>query len=162
MLKRAKNRYEKQLEGDQNVKKRRTSDEIAAEVPTLTRSKTTPFDKNTCFFCGDPAPYQDPFHNVSTSSADRLRVKLSTAINPSDGHAIDIKHLKKCWLVHVDNTSRKRLSTPINCDERACIIAAEIEFLSKVDKDLNDGEILTMAELRNALMLMTIRVQKRH
>ena len=39
---------------------------------------------------------------------------------------------------------------PINCDQRACIIAAEIEFLSKVDKDLNDGEILTMAELQNA------------
>ena len=61
MLKRAKNRYEKQLEGDQNVKKRRTSDKIAVEVPTLTRSKTTPFNKNTCFFCGDPARYQDLF-----------------------------------------------------------------------------------------------------
>jgi hypothetical protein len=51
---------------------------------------------------------------------DKLRVKLSTANNPCDWHAIDVKYHKKCWLKHVINAA----TTTGN--QRASTIAAQI------------------------------------
>jgi hypothetical protein len=51
MLKRAKDRYERQLGGPNMTKRRKSNNAVvAAEIFTLTRSKTTPYDKNTCCF----------------------------------------------------------------------------------------------------------------
>ena len=73
----------------------------------LTRSKTVPYDSNLCFFCEEKAKYQNPLHLVSTSSAGssldnavkqskdpKLLVKLSTALDSTDAHAIDINIIK--------------------------------------------------------------------
>lgn len=158
MLKRTKERYERQLEGEPGQKRRKGADEDL-EASTLTRSKTTPYNKNTCFFCEEPASYQQPLHNVSTTSAgetlqaavqaindDKLRVKLSTAINPSDGHAIDIKYHKNCWMKHVVNASRKVASaTTTSNSQRASLVASQIEFLTMLDNCLSEGQIITMA-----------------
>ena len=56
------------------------------------------------FFCDNGATYKDPLHQIATENAGRgleeaikqwgnekLAVKLKTAINPEDVHAIDIK-----------------------------------------------------------------------
>ena len=77
------------------------------ETPQLTRSKTSPFNREVCFFCDEQAGYRQSLHNISTFSAgeslraavelsgnDKLRVKLSTAVDASDAHAIDIKYHK--------------------------------------------------------------------
>ena len=80
----------------------------------LTRSKTVPYDSNLCFFCEEKAKYQNPLHLVSTSSAGssldnavkqskdpKLLMKLLTALDSTDAHAIDIKYHKSCWAKYV-------------------------------------------------------------
>ena len=107
MLKRAKERYERHLEGPNEM--RRKSSITVEDSQQITRSKTIPYDKNVCFFCEGDAGYRQSLHSVLTSSAgeslraaiemssnDKLRVKLSSAIDPSDAHAIDIKYHEKC------------------------------------------------------------------
>ena len=48
MLKRATERYERQLEGPNES--RRKSRPESVEIPQLTRSKTSPYNKNICLF----------------------------------------------------------------------------------------------------------------
>ena len=75
----------------------------------FTRSKTVPYDSNLCFFCEEKAKYQNPQHLMSTSSTGssldnvvkqskdpKLLVKLSTSLDSTDAHAIDIKYHKSC------------------------------------------------------------------
>lgn len=138
MLRRAKERYERHLEGPNLT--RRKSAEVAEDSHQMTRSKTAPYDKNVCFFCEGSAGYRQTLHNVSTSSAgeslraaiqmssnDKLRVKLSSAIDPSDTHAIDIKYHKKCWVNHVTSELRRGKSqAAASTNERASKAAAQI------------------------------------
>ena len=70
----------------------------------LTRSnKTNPYNRDECLFCEKAAGYRHTLRTVSTKSAskslhhaieisgnDGLRVKLSTAVDLKDAHAIDI------------------------------------------------------------------------
>jgi len=51
MLKRAKERYERQLEGPNQA--RRKSSVAQEDSQQITRSKTNPYNKNVCFFCID-------------------------------------------------------------------------------------------------------------
>ena len=164
MLKRAKERYERQLEGP-NVMRRKSSVTVEDSQQT-TRSKTIPYDKNVCFFCdSDAAGYRQSLHNVMTSSAgeslraaiemssnDKLRVKLSSAIDPSDAHAIDIKYHGKCWANHVTSVLRRGKSQALSTDQpasqRASKAAAQIEFLTMVENTLRNGTILTMSKLQ--------------
>lgn len=44
---------------------------------------------------------------IDISSNERLRIKLSTAINSSDVHAIDIKYHSKCYVNNVTNVLRQ-------------------------------------------------------
>ena len=37
---------------------------------------------------------------------EKLHVKLSTAVDSRDAHAIDIKYHKNCWTKHVTNVLR--------------------------------------------------------
>lgn len=71
-----------------------------------------PYDKNVYFFCEGDAGYRQSLHSVLTSSAgeflhaaiemssnDKLWVKLSSAIDPSDAHAIDINIMESVGLI---------------------------------------------------------------
>ena len=145
----------RQLEGP-NESRRKTK-----EILQFTRSKTSPFDKNTCFFCDGKASYKYPLHDVATSSAgeslneairlskdDSLRVKLSTAIDAEDAHAIDIKYHKNCCLTNVTNFVRKATS-PAESSDLIGEISARIELMAITEVSLRGGQILTMAELQS-------------
>ena len=112
MLKRAKERYEKQIETHRT--RRKSSLASSSEETLLTRSQSVPFDNSLCFFCQSEAAYRHPLHKVATENAgqalrdaveksgdDKLRVKLCSAIDPKDAHAIDIRYHKRCWTTHV-------------------------------------------------------------
>ena len=79
------------------------------------------------------------------SSNDKLRVKLSSAIDPSDTHAIDIKYHGKCWVNHVTSVLRRgksqapAVSTDQLVSHRASKAAAQIEFLTMVENTLRNG-----------------------
>ena len=162
MLKRAKDRYERQLAGPNES--RRKSRDVTEETPQLTRSKTSPYDRNVCFFCEGHANYKQSLHSVSTFSAgeslraaiefsgnDKLRVKLSTAVDANDAHAIDIKYHKNCWLNNVTNVLRKPSSSSAESSTNVVSeIAGKIEFLVMTEMALSEGQIITMSELQNA------------
>ena len=123
--------------------------------------KTVPYDINLCFFCEEKAKYQNPLHLLSTSSAGnsldnavkqskdpKLLVKLSTALNSTDAHAIDIKYHKSCWAKHVTGVLRKTIKDD---EERSrSETAAKLEFLNLTQAALDSGEILNMAQLEQA------------
>lgn len=104
MLKRVRERYESQLKGP-NESRRKSRLDSSVEIPQLTCSKTSPYNKNVYFFCDGPPGYRKNLHNISTFSAgeslctaiglsgnDRLSVKLNTSIAPDDAHSIGIKY----------------------------------------------------------------------
>ena len=125
--------------------------------------------KNVYFFC-DKAPFfQNPLHKVATDKAgenlrraigisnnDALRVKLSSAINPTDAHAIDIQYHLKCWGTHVSHILRK---SDVAKDSSTCNvleeIASEIEFTSLLEELLMEGQILSVSSLQE--MYINIR-----
>ena len=132
------------------------------EGPQLTRSKTSPYNKEACFFCDETAGYRENLHNVSTFSAgeslraavnmsgnEKLSVKLNTAIAGNDAPSIDIKYHLKCWLNNVTNVLRKPASLE-SSSRLASVIAAEIEFLTMTEMTLREGKIATMSELQAA------------
>ena len=115
------------------------------------------------FFCYGEGGYRQPLHTVSTLSAgnsldaavkkegdEKLHVKLSTAVDSKDAHAIDIKYHKNCWTKHVTNVLRKH-STTSNI-EQASEVAAKIEFVTKAEMALmgKSGKILNMSQLQAA------------
>jgi len=117
MLKRAKERYTRQLAGPDESRRKSRPTLTVEEDLKLTRSKTFPHNSNVCFFCDGPSGHRKDLRNVSTFSAgqslraaievsknDKLRVKLCTAVDSNDAHAIDIKYHKSCWANNV--TSR--------------------------------------------------------
>ena len=64
-LKRVKDRHERELSGS-DESRRKTGD---SEVKQLTRSKTSPYDKNVGFLCEKAAGYRETLHSVCTTSA---------------------------------------------------------------------------------------------
>ena len=162
ILRRAKERYERHLEGPNES--RRKSRSVPLETPQLTRSKTSPFNREVCFFCDEQAGYRQSLHSISTFSAgeslraavelsgnDKLRVKLSTAVDASDAHAIDIKYHKKCWVTNVTNVLRRPPSSAAESNTRvASEIAAKVEFLTTTELTLKEGRILTKCDLQKA------------
>ena len=119
---------------------------------TFTRSQSTPFNKDLCFFCENEASYNNPLHTVATENAghslkeaikksgdEKLQVKLCTAINPEDAHAIDIKYHKRCWAMHVTNVHRRSINLLTFQSSAADEVAAEVEFLSLVEETLLVG-----------------------
>ena len=127
----------------------------------FTRSKPVPYDSNLCFFCEEKAKYQNPLHLLSTSSAGssldnavkqskdpKLLVKLSTALDSTDAHAIDIKYHKSCWAKHVTGVLRKTIKD--DKERSRSETAAKLEFLNLTQAALDSGEILNMAQLEQA------------
>ena len=149
MVRRAKERYERELCG--------TNEALEAKQP-LTHSKTSPYNQDVCFFCDAEGGYRQPPHTVSTLSAgssldaavkkqgdEKLHVKLSTAVDSKDAHAIDIKYHENCWTKHVTNVLRKH-STTSNI-EQASEVAAKIEFVTMAEMALKSGKIMNMSQL---------------
>lgn len=124
------------------------------EPSQLTRSQTSPYDKSACFFCEEKGTTKQPLHNVSTFSAgeslneainlsgnDILRVKLSTSVDATDAHAIDIKYHKNCWLRNVTNVVKKASLSDKSNSDLVCEAAARIEFLAMTESALREGKI---------------------
>ena len=143
MCKRAKERYEKQLA--QKVKSP-TAPGPSTSAPTFTRSHSNPYDSTLCFFCEEKSGRGNPLFTIRTDKAgwhlhsaieksnnDKFRVKLSTAVNPKDAHAIDIQYHNKCWTAHVTNVIRKQ-TTEGSEHNAVDEVAADIEFISLVEE----------------------------
>ena len=163
MLKRAKERYEIQLTGPNES--RRKSRDATEEPAQLTHSKTSPFERSLCLFCEEHANYKQSLHSVSTFSAseslraaiehsgnDKLRVKLSTAVHANDATSIDIKYHKNCWLNNVTNVLRKSVSPSVASRSTNVVskIAGKIEFLVMTEMALKEGKVLIMSQLQEA------------
>ncbi|KAK2563742.1 hypothetical protein P5673_012729, partial [Acropora cervicornis] len=160
MIKRSKERYERELAGP-NEQRRKTA---LPSTSQLTRSKTTPYNRDVCFFCDKAAGYREQLGTVSTKSAgkslhdaieitgnDKLWVKLSTAVDLKDAHAIDIKYHKKCWGNNVSTVLRRQSAdTKPSEASIAAEIAAKIEFLTTTEIALKSGKVLIMSELQAA------------
>lgn len=86
---------------------------------------------------------------VKTSGDPKLLVKLSTALDGQDAHAIDVKYHKNCWAKNVTGVLRKSSITEGHGEETS-EIAAKIEFLTMTETALNSGEIMNMAQLQDA------------
>ena len=71
---------------------------------------------------------------VKKEGDEKLHVKLSTAVDRRDAHAIDIKYLKNCWTKHVTNVLHKH-STTSNI-EQASEVAVKIEFVTMAEMEL--------------------------
>ena len=149
-LKRLQARYDSESDGPITPKRK-------VEETKLTRSQTSPYNKDACFFCNEVAGYRKTLHSVSTTSAgqfirdaveisgnERLRIKLSTAIDTNDAHAIDIKYHSKCYVNNVTSVLRQSRSTS---DRDNSDMAAKIEFIDITESTLREGNPLNIAEL---------------
>ena len=76
-------------------------------------------------------------------------MKLSTAVDKQDAHAIDIKYHKNCWAKHVTGVLRKS-TTNESLGEKTSEIAAKIEFLTLTKIVLNGRQSVNMAQLEDA------------
>lgn len=159
MIKRAKERYEKLIAEKQN-KRSSTSIGPAADASTsmFTRSQSVSFKNALCFFCEGTDSYNNPLHKVVTDKAGKslkmavemsknqiFAVKLATAINPEDAHAIDIRYHTNCWNKHVINVLRV---SDVLHENVADEVAAKIEFLSFVEEHLMHGNTPDMSTLQ--------------
>ena len=160
MIKRAKERYERELSGPNEARRKSCDLSLEAKQP-LTRSKTPPYNRDVCFFCDGEGGYRQQLHTVSTSSAgssldaaikkegdEKLHVKLSTSVDSKDAHAIDIKYHKNCWTKHVTNVLRKPSAT--SKIEQASEVAAKIEFVTTTEMALKSGKVVNMSQLQAA------------
>lgn len=151
-------RYKRELSGPI----RRKSSQRESALP-LTRSKTAPYSRDVCFFCDGEETYRQPLHKVTTFSAgnsldtavrklqdEKLLVKLSTAVDTKDAHAIDIRYHKTCWANNVTNLLRRPNEERDVPQEHASITAAKLEFITMTEIALNSGKIINMLELQSA------------
>ena len=84
---------------------------------------------------------------VEKSQNEVFRVRISTAINPDDAHAIDVRYHDNCYVKHVTNVLRAESQSSSKSKTVESELAAEIEFLGEVEQNLNKGKILTMNDL---------------
>ena len=161
MLRRARERYERQLEGP-NESRRKSRPDSSVGIPQVSPSKTSLYNKNVSFFCDGPPGYRENLHNISTFSAGeslrtaigmsgdhKLSVKLNTSFAPDDAHSIDIKYQKNFWAIHVSHVLRRETSES-SSEKLAGEIAAQIEFLTMTEMTLRNGKVATMSELQDA------------
>lgn len=125
-----------------------------------TRAKTTVYVKSVCIFCDKGATTHNKLHLVQTDSAgekllkavelsndDRLRVRVNESIKPADAHAIDVMYHKNCWNKNVSNKLRQ---TNISHEKQnKCVEVSDIEFINSLKIFLEEGHVVSMAELEN-------------
>lgn len=75
-----------------------------------------------------------------------LGVKLSTSLDATDAHAIDIKYHKNCWLKNVTNVIKKASASDKCSSDLVIEAAARIEFLAMTETALREGKILTTSD----------------
>ena len=164
MLKRSRERYEKEVAIESGKKKKQGGYDVSSNQ--LTRSQTAPYNKDVCFFCEKDPRYRETLSMVRTKSAgkslhdaieisgnEKLHVKLSTSIDLSDAHAIDIKYHKRCWGNNVSTVlrqSQSKTGASSGDNQIAAEIAAKIEFLTATEVALRNGEILKMSDIQSA------------
>ena len=76
MIKRAKERYETELFGPNEARWKSCDLSLEAKQP-LTRSKTSPYNRDGCFFCEGEGGYCQPLHTVSALSTGTVKPVLS-------------------------------------------------------------------------------------
>ena len=126
LTKRAKERFEKQIAA--RGSRGGSTQSHSSDGGTFTRSQSAPYVKEVCFFCEQGEVYSKPLHKLATENAGRalkealeksgnkkLHVKLCTAINPIDAHAIDIRYHKRCWATHVTHVQRRSENPAARC-----------------------------------------------
>lgn len=165
MLNRAKARYERQLACPNETRRKTTPNVTIEETPLrLTRSKTSPYDSEMCFFCDGSDSRGDVLFNVRASSSvdflraaieksgnDKFRVKLGTSLDMSEKHATKIRYHENCWLNNVTNVLRLQVpATTANNDLSTREKAAQTEFIAMTEINLREGKILIMSELQTA------------
>lgn len=88
---------------------------------------------------------------IEISQNPKFAVKLCTAIDPEDAHAIDIRYHTNCWNRHVINILHA--SDKPSKENIADEATAKIEFLSLVEESLMDGSTPDMSTLQKIYML---------
>ena len=151
----ARKSYEKQITESSKLPRPFSS----ASSSSFTRSQSAPYNSDVCFFCDKIGTRRDPLTSCRTTGASlhlhtaiekskngAYRVKLNTALNPTDAHAIDVQYHNKCWSHNVTHVLRK---VDPECEERetADEVAADIEFISLVEETSLDGMVLSMTDL---------------
>jgi len=166
MLKRARGRYEKQLTGPNETKRKISNVAIEERPLRLTRLKTSPYTSTSdmCFFCdgcdsrgkalfnvSNPSVAQSLLAAIEKSGNDKLRVKLGSSLDMSDEQATGIRYHKICWANNVTNVLRKQVpAAASNNDASTSENAAQTEFLAMTEINLREGKILTISELQAA------------
>lgn len=163
MLKRLKEKYERELSGPSSKRSKQCQNAQVTHLIPLTRSKTAPYNSDLCFFCDGMETLRQPLHKARTETAghaldtairkqqnEKLLVKLSTAVDTKDAHAIDIRYHKKCWATHVTNILRKPDNETDISQEHTSVIAAKLEFVTMAESALKRGKIITMSDLQSA------------
>ena len=99
--------------------KRARQKEIAnsAHSSKFTRSQTVPYNSNLFFFCDGEGDKRSLLYKLVTSNAgealknaiphsknDKLVMKLSTPIDETDVHAINVLYHNKSWTKNITNT----------------------------------------------------------
>lgn len=157
-ISRAKARYENEI-----AKRAGSSygaEESSAETcRKLTRRSVEPYNNELCFFC-QKADKIHPLLKVSTDTVGQklrkavelsknevFRVRLSTAIDPKDAHAIDVRYHSNCFAKHVRNVLRRETGECSKLQSAESELAAEIEFIEEVKTGLQAGEIQIMNDL---------------
>ena len=86
---------------------------------------------------------------LCTIQNNKLKVRLCSAIDPTDAHAIDVLYHNVCWANNVTNVLRSNRfsNTLLEGDDRESHIATDIEFISILGGWLEDGNIMCMATL---------------
>ncbi|XP_068720481.1 uncharacterized protein [Montipora capricornis] len=163
VLKRAQQRHERQLVGPNESRRKSSVNVNSDERSILTRSRTSPFSKDVCFFCDCKAGYRETLVNVKTFGAgeslrkaislshnEKLTVKMNTALAANDAHSIDIKYHTNCWSKNVSNVLRRPSPSCETNSISASEIAAKIGFLTMTEIALHNGKTATMSELHSA------------
>ena len=163
--KRAETKFEEQVSLRANPTLKDTSQPLnpVSSTNVFTRSKSKPYNSDVCFFCDGEGKRNNPLFRIRTDKAGKnlheaikksnnneLLVKLNTAIDPKDAHAIDIQYHNKCYSLHVTNVLRKQATDVPKEEKVKCEMAADIEFLSLVQEALRDDEIIPMENLHGA------------
>ena len=117
-----------------------------------------------CLFCEKASGYRDTLRTVSTNSAGKslheaieisgnneLRVKLSSAVDLKDAHAIDFEYHKKCWGKNVSIVLRQPITAATSSSRSLTAeVAAKIEFLTTTEIALKNGNVLIMSDIQAA------------
>jgi len=177
-IQRARDRYTHAIcTGHYTAKKRgqkRGSTELAEpgcstsdSSPPFTRSRTTPLDKQLCFFC--QADNGEQLFKVRSENAGKtlknaversrnpaLKTRLSTSISEEDAHAIDVRYHKDCWRTHVfhvlrePSAGRGTSTSQGTVLQRACLL----ELVNLIDVETENQAYLSMDDIETTYVNM--------